>query len=59
MDINICEQCSLRSEDYYLDEKGKLKSACDTCPLNPAYEEVEESNENKKGPKENKKHINR
>ena len=37
--IDMCEICSTLGDDYYTDDKGHLVSACDTCPLNPMYDD--------------------
>ena len=33
-----CYECTGYGDDYYLDENGEWKCACDDCPLNQANE---------------------
>ena len=33
-DYDPCYECTGYGDDYYEDENGELKSACDDCPYN-------------------------
>lgn len=40
-----CDECKACDEDYWIDEDGNLRCACDDCPLNYMPYTTEDAND--------------